>query len=64
MAFQTAWVGGPQVQSVWAGFYDYNTLDHNAVIGPHPDLANLVLCNGFSGNYPSLTVSMVSEVAK
>jgi len=36
--------------SSWAGFYDYNTLDQNAIIGFHSEVKNLMLCNGFSGH--------------
>ncbi|MGH2402030.1 MAG: NAD(P)/FAD-dependent oxidoreductase [Candidatus Limnocylindria bacterium] len=34
----------------WAGHYEVNTLDANAIIGPHPAIPNLLFANGFSGH--------------
>ncbi|WP_342077592.1 FAD-binding oxidoreductase [Yoonia sp. SS1-5] len=39
-----------RVQSEWAGHYAYNVFDHNAIVGPHPDLENFYFLNGFSGH--------------
>ena len=39
-----------KVTSSWAGHYAYNTLDHNAVLGPHPEVSNFIFANGFSGH--------------
>ena len=33
----------------WAGYYDCNKLDNNAVIGKHPKYKNLYLASGFTG---------------
>lgn len=36
--------------SAWAGHYDVHLLDHNAIVGAHPELENLLFANGFSGH--------------
>lgn len=39
-----------KVISEWAGHYSMNTFDHNAITGPHPEVSNFILLNGFSGH--------------
>ena len=39
-----------KVVNAWAGHYDFNTLDQNAIIGPDPELPNFIYANGFSGH--------------
>ncbi len=39
-----------KVVNSWSGYYDYNWFDHNAVIGPHPEISNFYFNNGFSGH--------------
>ena len=34
----------------WVGHYAFNTLDQNAIIGPHSRVSNFLFSNGFSGH--------------
>ena len=45
----------PQFEAIkltnsWAGHYAFNTLDQNAIIGPHTEVQNFIFANGFSGH--------------
>ncbi len=45
----------PQFESIklsnaWAGHYDYNVIDQNAIIGPSPNHQGLYIASGFSGH--------------
>jgi glycine/D-amino acid oxidase-like deaminating enzyme len=39
-----------RVERCWSGYYEYNVLDQNAIIGTHPDIDNCLFANGFSGH--------------
>ncbi|KAL3870193.1 hypothetical protein ACJMK2_038274 [Sinanodonta woodiana] len=39
-----------KLKSAWAGFYDYNTVDQNLIIGHHPYHTNMLFANGLSGH--------------
>ncbi len=45
----------PQFEAIkltnsWAGHYAFNTLDQNAILGPHSEVGNFIFVNGFSGH--------------
>lgn len=39
-----------RLRSTWAGYYEMNAFDHNAILGLHPACDNLYFANGFSGH--------------
>ena len=39
-----------KVVNAWCCHYDLSTLDHNAILGPHPDVPGFLLACGFSGH--------------
>ena len=39
-----------RIENAWAGYYEMNLFDHNALLGAHPAVDNLLFATGFSGH--------------
>ena len=39
-----------RIENAWAGYYEMNLFDHNALLGAHPAADNLLFATGFSGH--------------
>ncbi len=39
-----------KLERAWAGYFEMNTFDHNAILGPHESIENFLFMNGFSGH--------------
>jgi glycine/D-amino acid oxidase-like deaminating enzyme len=39
-----------RIERAWAGYYEMNLWDHNALLGAHPRSENLLFATGFSGH--------------
>jgi FAD-dependent oxidoreductase domain-containing protein 1 len=57
-----------RVRSAWAGYYEMNTFDHNALVGPLPGWRNAFTACGFSGHgmqhAPAVGRGLASFIAK
>lgn len=48
----------------WAGFYDFNLLDQNAIVGIHPEADNVLIGTGFSGHGIQQSPSIARGIAE
>ena len=53
--------------NMWVGHYAFNTLDQNAIVGPHTQVGNFMFVNGFSGHglqqSPALGRGLAEQIA-
>lgn len=50
LAHRVPQFAGARVMDSWIGHYEFNTFDHNAIVGPHAQIGNFLFCVGFSGH--------------
>jgi glycine/D-amino acid oxidase-like deaminating enzyme len=53
-----------RVTARWAGHYAYNTVDQNAIVGPHHEVGNFIYLCGFSGHGMQQAPAMGRGVAE
>jgi FAD-dependent oxidoreductase domain-containing protein 1 len=57
-----------RLRSAWAGYYDMNLFDHNAVVGALPGWRNAFIAAGFSGHgmqhAPAVGCALASHIAR
>lgn len=53
-----------RVTTPWIGHYEFNIFDHNAIIGLHRKVSNLVFCVGFSGHGSQQALAFGRSVAE
>ncbi|RWS29216.1 FAD-dependent oxidoreductase domain-containing protein 1-like isoform X5 [Leptotrombidium deliense] len=53
-----------KVNGAWSGFYEFNTLDENQIIGMHPYYSNLYWITGFSGHGIQMAIAAGRSVSE
>lgn len=53
-----------QLRSAWAGYYDYNYIDQNLIIGRHPEIPNFLFANGMSGHGVQQSVAVGRAISE
>ena len=50
LAYRSKYFEAIKLVNSWAGHYDYNSFDQNAIIGPHSEVGNFIFASGFTGH--------------